>query len=76
LFQRRPQDIGEEAPQDAKREPISMLDVCGSRVCRFVRQTQGWSMEIDMDKIDEAVLALLYLTLHDQVRAWKSALRR
>jgi hypothetical protein len=29
-------------------------------------------MEIDTDKIDEAVLALLYLTLHDDVRAWKS----
>jgi hypothetical protein len=29
------------------------------------------AMEIDTDRIDEAVLALLYLTLHDQVRAWK-----
>src|SRR5690349_24360726 len=29
------------------------------------------SMDIDTDKIDEAVLALLYLTLHDGVRAWK-----
>ena len=28
-------------------------------------------MDIDADKIDEAVLALLYLTLHDGVRAWK-----
>ena len=28
-------------------------------------------MNIDTDKIDEAVLALLYLTLHDGVRAWK-----
>jgi hypothetical protein len=28
-------------------------------------------MEIDTDKIDEAVLALLYLTLHDRFRAWK-----
>jgi Domain of unknown function (DUF6429) len=28
-------------------------------------------VEIDPDKIDEAVLALLYLTLHDGVRAWK-----
>jgi predicted GNAT superfamily acetyltransferase len=28
-------------------------------------------MEPDFDKIDEAVLALLYLTLHDEVRAWK-----
>ena len=30
-------------------------------------------MEIDKDKIDEAVLALLYLTLHDNAgRVWKS----
>ena len=29
-------------------------------------------MEIDLDKIDEAVLALMWLTLHDGCRAWKS----
>lgn len=29
-------------------------------------------MEIDQDKIDEASLALLYFTLHDNYRAWKS----
>jgi hypothetical protein len=28
-------------------------------------------MEIDSDRIDEAVLALLYLGLHDRSRAWK-----
>jgi hypothetical protein len=28
-------------------------------------------MEIDEDKIDRAVLALLWLTLHDGDRAWK-----
>ena len=28
-------------------------------------------MEVDTDKIDDAVLALLHLTLHDGVRAWK-----
>ena len=28
-------------------------------------------MEIDTDKIDESVLALLWLTLHDERRAWK-----
>ena len=27
--------------------------------------------EIDNEKIDEAVLAVLYLTLHDGHRAWK-----
>ena len=29
-------------------------------------------MEIDQEKVDEAVIALLYLTLHDNYRAWKS----
>ncbi|HEY9200261.1 MAG TPA: DUF6429 family protein [Gammaproteobacteria bacterium] len=29
-------------------------------------------MEIDEEKIDEATLALLHLTLHDGGRAWKS----
>ena len=28
-------------------------------------------MEIDEDKVDRAVLALLWLTLHDRTRAWK-----
>jgi hypothetical protein len=28
-------------------------------------------MDLDSDKIDDAVLALLSLTLHDQYRAWK-----
>jgi hypothetical protein len=29
-------------------------------------------MNYNVDKVDEAVLALLYLTLHDGARAWKS----
>ena len=29
-------------------------------------------MDLDTGKIDDAVLGLLYLTLHDGVRAWKS----
>jgi len=29
-------------------------------------------MNIDVEKIDEAVLALLYLTLHQGNRAWKA----
>jgi len=29
------------------------------------------SMEYDQDKVDEVVLALLNLTLHDGARAWK-----
>ncbi|RJS91987.1 DUF6429 family protein [Salinisphaera sp. Q1T1-3] len=28
-------------------------------------------MEPDDQKVDAAVLALMYLTLHDEVRAWK-----
>ncbi|WP_158970585.1 DUF6429 family protein [Paraglaciecola sp. L3A3] len=28
-------------------------------------------MDIDENKIDEAALALMYLTLHDNGRAWK-----
>lgn len=29
-------------------------------------------MELNQDKIDDVVLALLYLGLHDGARAWKS----
>ena len=29
-------------------------------------------MDYDEQKVDDAVLALLYLTLHDVARAWKS----
>jgi len=29
-------------------------------------------MDYDTDKVDETVLALLFLTLHDDYRAWKS----
>jgi Domain of unknown function (DUF6429) len=29
------------------------------------------AVDIDNEKIDQAVLALLYLTLHDRFRAWK-----
>lgn len=32
----------------------------------------GDAMEINTDKIDECVLALLWLGLHDEFRAWKS----
>jgi len=28
-------------------------------------------MTYDKDKVDNAALALLYLTLHDDIRAWK-----
>jgi hypothetical protein len=33
---------------------------------------QNRPVDVDTDKIDESVLALLYLTLHDGTRAWKS----
>ena len=29
-------------------------------------------MEIDRDKIDDAILGLLWLTVHDEGRAWKA----
>ena len=29
-------------------------------------------MEVDTDRVDAAVLALLYLGRHDEVRAWKA----
>ncbi len=29
-------------------------------------------MEMDEDKVDEAVLGLLFLTLHDKYRVWKT----
>jgi hypothetical protein len=33
---------------------------------------EGGTMDVDEEKIDRAVLALLQLTLHDKYRAWKS----
>jgi hypothetical protein len=38
----------------------------------FVLLTEDVGMELDQDKIDDVVLALLYLGLHDGARAWKS----
>ena len=35
------------------------------------RQMYDEGMEYDEDKVDEIVLALLFLTLHDGYRAWK-----
>src|SRR3954470_21596078 len=44
-------------------------------IARAVRRAAaprgGGAMEIDTIRIDEAVLALLYLGLHDRYRAWK-----
>ena len=51
-----------------------MIIQCGSatgrRSARAVA-TEDMDMELDYDKIDDAVLALLYLGLHDGSRAWK-----
>src|SRR6266567_2455713 len=41
------------------------------RCARNCHDRRGRIMELDTDKIDEAVLALLYLGLHDGARAWK-----
>jgi hypothetical protein len=38
----------------------------------FVLLTEDVGMELNQDKIDDVVLALLYLGLHDGARAWKS----
>lgn len=35
------------------------------------REKAEEAIVLDTDKIDDAVLALLYLTLHDGFRAWK-----
>jgi len=35
------------------------------------RGTRSQTLELDTKKTDEAVLALLSLGLHDEVRAWK-----
>jgi hypothetical protein len=57
------------------KSPLTRLDIPAKTAvsalcpCEF---SQRWpTMEIDTEKIDEAVLALLYLTLHDGARAWK-----
>jgi hypothetical protein len=34
-------------------------------------ETGARRMDLNWDRIDDAVLALLYLGLHDQFRAWK-----
>jgi hypothetical protein len=38
---------------------------------RLIAAPRGSGMEIDTGRIDQAVLALLYLGLHDRYRAWK-----
>jgi hypothetical protein len=47
---------------------------CGSAPPREAldRSSEERPMDVDLEKIDEVVLALLYLTLHDEARVWKS----
>ena len=47
-----------------------MVGVASSCLCD-IRNDNLTRMEYDKDKVDEMVLALLYLTLHDGDRAWK-----
>jgi hypothetical protein len=53
-----------------KANRVSPQNNCGKRIgavgCALRR-----NMEFDEKKVDNAVLALLYLTLHDGNRAWK-----
>ncbi len=43
-----------------------------SRLITSIRQAALNNMnDYDKDKVDEMVLALMYLTLHDEYRAWK-----
>jgi hypothetical protein len=55
-----------------------MLWCCASDCARHIPEYDGaiarsrrFAMALDLDKIDDAALALLYLTLHDGSRAWK-----
>ena len=47
------------------------MAIISFRELRF-STSEGGTVEIDENKVDETVLALLYLTLHDGARAWKS----
>src|ERR1700733_12940541 len=63
--------------RDLPRGPIlatacTPVDVRGLALSHFAISPRGrYAVDIDTDKIDEAVLALLHLTLHDGFRAWK-----
>jgi hypothetical protein len=48
---------------------LSAFVVPASR--HLVSVTEEREMALDTDRIDEAVLALLYLGLHEECRAWK-----
>jgi hypothetical protein len=39
---------------------------------KLLASDRGVVMDFDKEKVDRTVLALLYLTLHEKYRAWKS----
>src|SRR5688500_14337468 len=41
------------------------------RIIGIICNSNGGIMNLDNDRIDQAVLALIYLGLHDGARAWK-----
>src|ERR1700716_1248142 len=40
-----------------------------TRLCQYLR---GTTMKLNQQKVEEAVLAVLWLTLHNDVEAWKT----
>jgi hypothetical protein len=43
----------------------------GLNIMARIGRSRRFAMPLNNDKIDDAALALLYLTLHDDCRAWK-----
>jgi hypothetical protein len=69
---RRSHDIVASHTDRANRRQADLT--VGDRCCQFLHANgyrQGRKMELDTQKIDDAILALLYLGLHDGARAWK-----
>lgn len=42
-----------------------------ARLTPFTLLAEVCGMNYDEDRVDDAVLALMYLTIHDRVRSWK-----
>lgn len=55
------------------RDMVWSPELIGTPEVEMARhQSTEPKLVLDEDRIDEAVLGLLYLTLHDDVRAWKT----